>query len=106
MALSKESLSYLKSGMGDNTAGAHLISAIQSHVALSLSSQDFVRLESAFVENDIAVNFNRCIAGTYQLQRRDVQFLKDAFSLDLTALASVLANLAGGYNPKININYL
>ena len=106
MAISTKAQAYLISGMGDNTSGADLINAIQTHVSLPLSSQDFVRLESAFGENDIAVNFNKCIAGSYQLQLRDVQFLKDAFSLDLLGLANVLANLSGGYNPKININYL
>jgi hypothetical protein len=104
MALSTESLSYLISGMGDNQAGADLITAIQNQTTLSAS--DFIRLESCFSENDIATNFQNCILGTYQLQLRDVQFVKDAFCLDLTALASVLANLAGGYNPNININYL
>ena len=106
MALSIKAEAYLISGMGDNTAGAHLISAISSATPLSISSQDFIRLESCFGENDIAVNFNNCIGGSYQLQLRDVQFVKDAFSLDLLALANVLANLSGGYNPKININYL
>ena len=106
MALSSKAQAYLISGMGDNTAGAHLISAIQSNTALSTSSQDFIRLESCFGENDIATNFNKCIAGSYQLQLRDVQFVKDAFSLDLAALANVLANLSGGYASSININYL
>ena len=104
--LSLESQSYLNSGMGLNSAGSNLINAIQTSTPLSTSSQDFTRLESCFGENDIATNFNNCIGGSYQLQLRDVQFVKDAFSLDLTALSSVLANLAGGYNPNININYL
>lgn len=106
MALSFEAQSYLISGMGDNTAGADLISAIQSNTPLSASSQDYIRLESAFGENDVAANFNNCIGGSYQLQLRDVQFVKDAFALDQSALANVLSNLSGGYNPNININYI
>lgn len=106
MALSLEAQSYLNSGMGLNSAGTDLINAIQSNTPLLVSSEDFIRLESAFGENDIATNFNNCIGGSYQLQLRDVQFVKDAFSLPLSALANVLANLSGGYNPKININYL
>lgn len=106
MALSLEAQSYLISGMGLNSAGADLINAIQTNTPLSVSSQDFIRLETCFGENDVAANFNNCIGGSYQLQLRDVQFVKDAFALDLTALANVLANLSGGYNPHININYL
>ena len=104
--LKASSLPYLISGMGDNTAGADLINAIQTSTSLSTSSQDFIRLESCFDENDIAANFNKCIGGSYQLQLRDVQFVKAAFCAPTVVLQDILSNLAGGYNPKININYI
>jgi hypothetical protein len=104
--LKSQSLPYLISGMGDNTAGADLINAIQTSTPLSTSSQDFTRLESCFDEDDIATNFNNCIGGTYQLQLRDVQFVKAGFSAPLTVLQDILNNLSGGYNPNININYI
>lgn len=106
MALQSATQAYLISGMGDNTAGAHLIAAIQSDTPLAVTSQDFTRLESCFDENDIATNFNNCIAGSYQLQLRDVQFVKAGFSAPTAVLQDILNNLAGGYNPSININYI
>ena len=104
--LKASTLPYLIQGMGDNFAGAHLIKAIQTSTALSTSSQDFIRLESCFGENDIAVNFNNCIAGSYQLQLRDAQFCKDAFCMDLASLKDLFANLAGGVASNVNINFL
>lgn len=111
MALSSESLSYLISGMGDNTAGQNLINAIQN--GSSLSASDFIRLESCFGENDVASNFQNAILGVYALSPRDVQFVTDGFSLDLTSLASVLDNImvvapsfsvpAGSYGPSQSV---
>ena len=106
MALSSTAQPYLIDGMASNKAGQNLINAIQTHVPLSTSSNDFIRLESCFGNNQIAINFNNCIGGTYQLQLQDVQYVKAAFSLDLLDLQNVLSNLAGGYNPSININYI
>jgi len=101
MALSLESKSYLISGMGGNTAGANLIAAIQNKKALS--PNDFIRLETCFGENDVAQNFQNCILGTYQLTARDLQFVQDAFEVPNSALASIVANLAGGVAANVPI---
>jgi hypothetical protein len=80
--------------MGSTPAGNELINAIQNESVLSADS--FTRLRSALDEDDVASNFQACILGTYSLSPRDIQFVKDGFSLPVSALQSVLDNLAGG----------
>jgi hypothetical protein len=92
--LQSSSLPFLISGMGDNTAGAELINAIQTQALLSPSS--FTRLESCFGENQVAQNFQNCILGNYALSARDIEFVTDGFELPIASLADVLSNLAGG----------
>lgn len=109
--LSLESLSYLISGMGSTPAGQELINAIQSPAVLSADSM--TRLETCFGEDDVAQNFQNAILGTYALSSRDVQFVTDAFSLPISALASVMDNLqvvapsfspaAGAYGPSQSV---
>lgn len=104
MSLSIESQSYLISGMGSTFAGNELISAIQNQSVLS--SNTFTRLQDCLGEDDVASNFQACILGSYQLSPRDAQFIKDGFSLPASALASVLANLAGGVQAPQFPNFL
>lgn len=94
MSLSLESKSYLISGMGSTPAGQELIDAIQNESILSADAMS--RLKEAMGEEDESFNLQACILGTYVLSPRDVQFLKDGFSLPEAALKSVLDNLAGG----------
>jgi hypothetical protein len=103
MSISLEAQSYLISGMGSTTSGNNLISAIQNGTVLS--TIDFTRLSDA-TEPDVASNIQACILGTYSLSVRDTQFLKDGFSMPDSALASVLANLAGGVQVPGYPNFL
>jgi len=102
--LSLESKSYLISGMSSTTAGNNLISAIQNQSALSAA--DFTRLQDCLDEDDVATNFQSAILGTYALSPRDVYFIKCGFSLPDSALASVLANIAGGVQAPVYPNFL
>jgi len=104
MSISARTQSFLISGMGSTFAGNELVNAIQNEATLSANS--FTRLQDALTEDDIASNFQACILGTYALSPRDVFFVKDAFSLDVQALADVLANLAGGVQAPIAPNFL
>lgn len=111
MALSTESLSYLIDGMGDTAAGNELINAIQTSATLSPSS--FNRLKTCFGEDAVATHFQNAILGKYTLTTRDNQFVKDGFSLPLSALTSVLGNIvvatpsfsppAGAYGPSQSV---
>ena len=104
MALSTESLSYLFQGMGSQSAYNELVACFTTYAPLSADT--FTRLQDCLGENDIATNFQNALAGSYQLQLRDVQFIKAGFCLPTSALQSVLSNIAGGYNSSININYI
>ena len=94
MALSLESKSFLISGMGSTRAGNELIAAIQNSSVLSADA--FTRLKDCLSEDDVADHVQACILGTYCLSPRDIQFVTDGFELPLSALSSVLSNLAGG----------
>lgn len=102
--LSLESKSYLISGMSSTPAGNRLINAIQNSSALS--QDDFTHLKDCLGDDKVAANVQACILGTYALSPRDVQFIKDAFSLPDSALLSVLSNLAGGVQAPRFPNFL
>jgi type VI secretion system secreted protein VgrG len=93
MSLSSTTQAYLISGMGSTTAGQNLIAAIQNET--TLSAIDFTRLSDA-TEPDVASNIQAAILGSYSLSPRDVQFLKDGFSLPDASLTEVINALAGG----------
>lgn len=109
--LSSESLPYLIDGMGDTFAGNELIQAIQNGSVLSPLS--FIRLQTCFGENDVAMNFQNAILGTYALSPRDQSFVKDGFAAPITVLASIFDNLqvvaptfspaAGAYGPSQSV---
>ena len=101
MSLSLSTQSHLISGMGTNASGAELISAIQNSVALSPLS--YISLQDAMGENDVAANFQSAILGVYSLSPRDVQFVKDAFTLNVQDLANLIANLEGGMQRSIQL---
>ena len=103
MSISARTKSFLISGMASTFAGNELANAIENEATLSTLA--FTRLQDAFSEDDIASNFQACILGTYALSPRDVFFVKDAFSLDVEALADVIANLAGGVQAPISPNF-
>lgn len=92
MALSAQSKPYLIDGMGSTFAGNELISAIQTPAVLSAKA--LTRLKTCFGEDQVAINFQNAILGTYALSRRDRFFVKSAFSLPIAALADVLDNIA------------
>ena len=102
MALSLESLSYLRSGMGSTSAGNELINAIQNQLVLSPDAMN--RLKTCFAEDDVAIHFQNCILGSYALSLRDQFFVQDAFELPISALASVLSNLAGGFHGSVPVS--
>src|ERR1035437_4237037 len=102
--LSLESKSFLISGMSSTKFGNQLIQAIQNHSILSPKA--FTCLKDALSDDKVAVNFQAAILGTYALSPRDIQFVKDGFSLPDSALASVLANLAGGVQSPRWPNFL
>lgn len=112
MALSLESQPYLISGMGSTPAGQELIAAIQTPAQLSADST--TRLEDCFGEPLVAAHFQAAILGTAALSARDIQFVKDGFCLPISALASVLDNIAvalpsfspaaGAYGPSQSVS--
>lgn len=112
MALSSESKSYLISAMGSTFAGNELIAAIANQSVLSPGTYN--RLKTAFGEDDVAAHFQAAILGTGLLSDRDLDFVKDAFCLPLSALANVIDNLAvdtpsfspaaGSYGPTQSVS--
>jgi hypothetical protein len=104
LSLSLSTQSHLKSGMSTIAAGAELISAILNESILSVAT--FTSLQDALGEDYVATNLQACIVGSYSLSPRDIQFVRDGFTLNEADMANLISNLAGGVQVPAYPNFL